>query len=135
VKDVQLLSESGWSLVAPRLAAGDPWRYRDYIRQSTAGLMISKGIHVQTRSGHFGHPNGCYLASGRPVLAQDTGLDDLLPVGSGLLTFTTVEEASEAARAIDRDYTWHSRAARRLAEDHFDSAEVLTSLTRQLQLH
>jgi hypothetical protein len=135
VKDVRLLSESGWSLVAPRLAAGDPWRYRDYIRQSTAELMISKGMHVLTRSGHVGDRSSCYLASGRPVLAQDTGLADLLPLGEGLLTFTTVEEAAEAAKAIERDYARHARAARRLAEDYFDSSEVLTSLTRQLQLH
>jgi hypothetical protein len=135
VKDVQLLSESGWSLVEPRLAAGDPWRYRDYIRRSAAELTVSKGMYVQTRSGRFGHRSICYLASGRPVLAQDTGLDDLLPQGDGLLTFTTVEEAAEGARAIERDYVRHSRAARRLAEDYFDSSDVLTSLTHKLHLH
>jgi hypothetical protein len=135
VKDVQMLSESGWALVEPRRAAGDPWRYRDYIRNSAAELMISKGMYVQTRSGRFGQRSICYLASGRPVLAQDTGLDDLLPQGDGLLTFTTVEEAAEGAQAIERDYARHSRAARRLAEDYFDSAEVLASLTDKLHLH
>jgi hypothetical protein len=135
VKDVQLLSESGWSLVEPRRAAGDPWRYRDYIRGSSAELMVSKGMYVQTRSGRFGHRSICYLASGRPVLAQDTGLDDLLPQGDGLLTFTTVEEAAEGAQAIERDYVRHSRAARRLAEDYFDSSEVLPSLVHELQIH
>lgn len=36
----------------------------------------------------------CYLASGRPVLAQDTGLGELYQIGKGLLTFSSVEEAS-----------------------------------------
>jgi hypothetical protein len=135
VKDVQLLAESGWSLVEPRRAAGDPWCYRDYIRASSAELMISKGMYVHSRSGRFGHRSICYLASGRPVIAQDTGLGDLLPTGNGLLTFTTVEEAADAARAIDRDYERHARGARRLAESCFDSAQVLPSLTRNLGLH
>jgi hypothetical protein len=135
VKDFQLLSESGWSLVEPRMAAGDPWRYREYIRCSAAELMVSKGMYVQTHSGRFGHRSICYLASGRPVLAQDTGLDDLLPRGDGLLTFTTLEEAAEGAQAMERDYVRHARAARRLAEDYFDSAEVLTSLGDKLHLH
>jgi hypothetical protein len=134
IKDVQLLSESGWSLVEPRRAAGDPWCYRDYIRASSAELMVSKGMYVQTRSGRFGNRSICYLASGRPVIAQDTGLGDLLPLGDGLLTFTTVEEAAGAALAISRDYAQHARGARRLAES-FDSSEVLTSLTRNLGLN
>ena len=135
VKDVQLLAESGWSLVEPRRAAGDPWCYRDYIRASSAELMISKGMYVHSRSGRFGHRSICYLACGRPVIAQDTGLGDLLPTGNGLLTFTTVGEAADAARAIECDYGRHARAARRLAEGCFDSAQVLTSLTRNLGLH
>jgi len=135
VKDVQLLFDSGWWLVEPRRAAGDPWCYRDYIRSSSAELMVSKGMYVQTRSGRFGHRSVCYLASGRPVIAQDTGLDDLLPQGAGLLTFTTVEEAADAACAIERDYDRHARGARRLAENYFDSSDVLTSLTHKLHLH
>ena len=135
VKDVQLLAESGWSLVEPRRAAGDPWCYRDYIRASSAELMISKGMYVHTRSGRFGHRSICYLASGRPVIAQDTGLGDLLPVGNGLLTFTTLEEAADAARAIEHDYERHARGARRLAERCFDSAHVLTALARNLGLN
>ena len=133
-KDVALLSEHGWRLVKPRRAAGDPWRYRSYIRSSAAEVMIAKGMYVQTRSGWFSDRSICYLASGRPVLAQDTGLGNALPAGEGLLTFTTVEEAAEATHAIGRDYTRHARAARRLAEDYFESSKVLSSLVRKLDL-
>jgi hypothetical protein len=134
VTDIELLCGSGWSLIEPRQAAGDPWRYRDYICSSAAELMIAKGMYVQTRSGWFSDRSICYLASGRPVLAQDTGLGDVLPTGEGLLSFTTVEEAAEATRAIERDYLRHARAARRLAEECFDSSKVLRSLTRKLDL-
>ena len=133
-KDVALLCDHGWGLVEPRRAAGDPWRYRNYIRRSSAEVMIAKGMYVQTRSGWFSDRSICYLASGRPVLAQDTGFGDSLPTGEGLLTFTTVEEAAEATRAIGRDYTRHARGARRLAEDYFDSSKVLSKLAQKLAL-
>ena len=64
-----------------------------------------------------------------------TGLGDLLPIGNGLLTFTTLEEAADAARAIEHDYERHARGARRLAERCFDSAHVLTALARNLGLN
>src|SRR5262249_14185079 len=134
VKDIDLLRGNGWSLVEPRVVAGDPWRYRDYIRRSAAELMIAKGMYVQTCSVWFSDRSICYLASGRPVIAQVTGVGDLLPCGRGLLTFTTVEEAAEAADAIDRDYGRHARAARRLAEECFESSTVLDTLTRKLNL-
>src|SRR4029453_13949437 len=132
VKDIKLLCGNGWSLIEPRRAAGDPWRYRNYIRSSAAELMIAKGMYVQTRSGWFSDRSICYLASGRPVLAQDTGFGDTLPIGEGLLTFSTLEEAAEATRAIGRDPARHAFAARRLAESFFDSSEVLGALARKL---
>jgi len=134
VTDIELLCGNRWSLIEPRRAAGDPWRYRDYIRSSAAEVMIAKGMYAQTRSGWFSDRSICYLASGRPVLAQDTGFGDTLPTGEGLLTFATVEEAAEATRAIGRDHARHALAARRLAEDFFDSSKVLGALARKLDL-
>lgn len=133
-KDIDLLRGHGWSLVEPRLVARDPWGYREYIRRSAAELMIAKGMYVQTRSGWFSDRSICYLASGRPVLMQDTGVSDALRTGEGLLPFTTVDEAVEGARAIERDYARHARAARELAERCFDSSIVLSTLTRKLNL-
>ena len=133
-KDLDTLSRHGWRLIEPHTAAGDPWRYRDYIRGSAAELMIAKGMYVQTCSGWFSDRSICYLASGRPVLAQDTGLADVLPTGSGLLTFATLEEAAETAREIRRDYARHARAARTIAVDCFESSIVLSSLVRKLGL-
>lgn len=134
VKDKKLLSSEGWTLTDPKVAAGDPWRYREFIQQSAAEIMIAKGMYVQSRSGWFSDRSICYLASGMPVIAQDTGLHGLLPTGEGLLTFSTLEEAVEATRAVECDYTRHAVAARRLAEEYFDSSKVLARLVRQLGL-
>jgi len=63
---------------------------------------------------------------------RDTGLGDLYPIGRGLLTFTTLDEALEGVEQIERDYELQARAARALAEEHFDSDIVLKRLLEQL---
>jgi hypothetical protein len=131
-KDLGALRRHGWALADPREAAGDPWRYRDYIQRSKAELMVAKNLYVETRSGWFSDRSACYLASGRPVLAQDTGLEGLLPTGEGLITFSTLEEAVAGAAAIENDYERHSRAARKIAEEHLAAERVLPRLLEDL---
>jgi hypothetical protein len=126
------LSENGWVLADPVAAAGDPWRYRDYVQRSSAELMIAKNLYVDTRSGWLSDRSVCYLASGHPVLVQDTGLDGLVPTGEGLIAFSTLEEAVAGAKEIVGDYERHSRAARALAEDHFAAGIVLGGLLSDL---
>jgi hypothetical protein len=130
--DRRALAGHGWLLAEPRAAAGDPWRYRDYVQRSSAELMIAKNLYVDTRSGWLSDRSACYLASGRPVLVQDTGLDGLLPTGEGLVAFSTLEEAVAGAEEIVGDYERHSRAARALAEDHFAAGIVLGRLLSDL---
>lgn len=126
--DEELLRESGWSLIDPECVAATPHSYRDYIQGSMAELTVAKGMYVKSRSGWFSERSICYLASGRPVLAQDTTLDGLLPLGEGLLTFTTLEEAAAGVESIRSDYPRHAAAARSLAEERFDSDRVLLLL-------
>jgi hypothetical protein len=130
--DRALLEGHGWVLVDPREAAGDPWRYRAYIRRSGAELMVAKQLYVATHSGWFSYRSVCYLASGRPVLAQDTGFSARYPTGAGLVAFATLEEACEGADAIAREYARHARAARRIAEEYFDSDTVLARLVERV---
>lgn len=126
--DLALLGRTGWSLADPAAVAGDAWSYRSYVQTSKAELMVAKGMYVDTRSGWFSDRSICYLASGRPVVAQDTGLGELLPLGDGLCTFTTLEEARDAVRSINSSYSRHARAARAIAEEYFDSNKVLRRL-------
>jgi hypothetical protein len=130
--DLDLLGAGGWSLTDPKAVAGDPWSYRDYVRRSKAELMVAKGMYVKTRSGWFSDRSVCYLASGKPVLVQDTGIRDLLPVGDGILSFATLEEARAGVEEISGDYPRHAEAARKMAEEHFDSDRVLSHLLSDL---
>jgi hypothetical protein len=125
--DRNVLDVQGWRIMDPAVAA-EPDGFRDYVRGSGAEFSVAQGIYVETRSGWFSDRSVRYLASGRPVLVQDTGFGRTLPVGEGLLAFRTVDEAVEGAHAIVDDYDRHARAARAIAEEHFDSDKVLTAL-------
>jgi hypothetical protein len=130
--DLNLLRSGGWRLVLPETVAGDPIAYRDYLAHSRAEFMVAKNMYVDTRGGWFSDRSACYLASGRPVLAQDTGIASLYPTGAGLLTFSTLEEAVSGVESISGDYPRHALAARDIAEKYFDSDKVLTQLLEKL---
>jgi hypothetical protein len=131
-RDLALLAANDWALVDPRVVAGDPWIYRDYIQRSWAELMVAKNMYVRSKGGWFSDRSICYLASGRPVLAQDTGIAGHYPHGEGLLCFTTPEEALAGVETIACDYQRHARAARAIAEEYFDSDTVLSRLLGKL---
>ncbi|MDX6689191.1 MAG: hypothetical protein QOG15_648 [Solirubrobacteraceae bacterium] len=130
--DLALLAGGGWALVDPARAGATPARYRAYIAASAAEFMVAKGMYVDSASGWFSERSICYLASGRPVLAQDTGLADLYPLGEGLIAFSTLDEAVAGVEAIRADPERHARAARAIAVEHFDSDKVLGRLLERL---
>ena len=132
VKDLAMLDTNGWARVNPRQVCGDPWEYRDYVASSAAEFMVAKNLYVQTRGGWVSDRSICYLASGRPVLMQDTGIGDVVPTGQGLVTFSNLEEAEAGVHAIRRDYAKHANGARKMAEECFDSDKVLTRLLQRL---
>ena len=131
--DRELLLSNGWNLVDPYAVAGSPADYREYIRNSRAEIACPKPIFRELKTGWFSDRSACYLASGRPVAAEDTGFSKHFPTGRGLLKFTDIDEAVEAIREIDRDYVEHSRAARRFAEEYLDSRKCLDSMLRACQ--
>ena len=126
------LLEAGWRLADPAEIGRDIAAYRAYLRASRAELTVAKGMYVDTRSGWFSDRSACYLASGRPVLAQDTGFDEALPAGDGLLAFSTPDEALAAIEDVAEDLPRHARAARALAEEHLDAPRVVERLLGRL---
>jgi hypothetical protein len=125
--DVERLEAGGWELLDPQ-TCGDVERFRRFVQGSGAEFSTAQEMYVATRSGWFSDRSVRYLASGRPVLVQDTGFSEHLPVGAGLLTFDGPAAASRAARAIVEDYDAHRVAARRIAEQHFAPRQALAPL-------
>jgi hypothetical protein len=130
--DLQALAENRWDLIDPAVVTATPAAYGDFIRSSMAELGVAKSGYALSRCGWFSDRSVCYLASGRPVLAQETGFSRCLPTGQGLLAFNTVEDALPAIEDIRGNYARHRRAARDLAEEFFDSRKVLGRLLQAL---
>jgi hypothetical protein len=120
--------QHGWAVVEGWSTSLTPESYQTFIQQSRAEFGVAKHGYVVSRGGWFSDRSVCYLASGRPVLVQDTGLADWLPVGKGVVTFTTLDEAVQGIEQINADYAGHRTAARRVAEEFFAVERVLPPL-------
>lgn len=132
--DLAALHENGWCLLDPARVAATPDEYRGFIRGSKAEFGVAKSGYVASRCGWFSDRSACYLASGRPVIAQETGFSGFLPTGGGLFAFETPDDVLAAIAAINGDYPRHCRAARGIAEQFFDSDKVLSTLLDRLAL-
>jgi hypothetical protein len=132
VADLERLAANQWELVDPASVTATPDSYRAFVGGSWAELGFAKSGYAVSRSGWFSDRSVCYLACGRPVIAQDTGFSHWLPTGRGLFAFETTADAVAAVDEVRRAYDLHARAARELAETRFDSDKVLTSLLDRL---
>lgn len=126
--DRALLAASGWRVLDPQTVAADPCRYRAFIQASTAELGVAKTGYVVSGSAWFSDRSACYLASGRPVIAQDTGWPAFLPAGDGLLSFTDLPTAAASVDDVLGHADLHRKAARSVAEAHLDARVVLGRL-------
>ena len=122
------LRAHGWRLRDPLAVTRDPWSYQDFIRHSRGEFSVAKHGYVASKSGWFSERSACYLASGRPVVVQNTGFSALFPVGNGLVPFSDPQQAIESLEAVNADYPQHCEAARAIAENFFDANRVLQSL-------
>ena len=127
-RDRAALEANGWTLVDPRATVPGPLEFRDYVQRSGAEFSVAQGIYVETNSGWFSDRTVRYLASGRPVLVQDTGFSQHLPCGAGLWAFSDLMTAEEAIDCVQSTYRNQCRAARDLAAEYFESRKVLCSL-------
>lgn len=122
------LAASGWIVLDPLAVTRDPWTYRDFIAASKAEFSVAKQGYVVSRSGWFSERSVAYLASGRPVVVQDTGFSRWLDSSFGVLPFRSRDEAVAAIAGVDARYAEHCRAAREVAEAYFDARKVLPRL-------
>lgn len=126
------LTALGWRLVDSLSVSGTTECYKNYLRRSKGEFSVAKQGYVSGRSGWFSERSAAYLASGRPVITQDTGFTDVFDFGAGLLAYETREQAAEAIHAVVDDYPRHCRAAREIAESCFDANRILEDLLRRI---
>jgi hypothetical protein len=121
----------GWRIVDPLAVTRTTESYQTYLSQSYGEFCVAKHGYVSTRCGWFSDRSAGYLASGRPVVVQDTGFSDNLPCGRGLIAWRTPAEAIAAMERVNADFVAHCSAARAVAKEFFDAAKVLTDLLEQ----
>jgi hypothetical protein len=126
--DRQVLERHGWRVRHSLEVSRTPEMYRSYIQRSRGELSCVKPSCIKLQNAWISDRSLCYLASGKPVVVQNTGKSSYLPAGEGLLHFSTPAEAAEALAAVNADYERHCRAARELAETYFDARQTVARI-------
>jgi hypothetical protein len=127
----QALQAKGWQIVDPLEITKTPWTYQDFISSSKGEFTIAKHGYVASWSGWFSERSAAYLASGRPVITQETGFSEIFETGKGLFSFSTTEEAMSAIDELNSNIAFHCQKARNLAEEFFDADKVLTDFLQK----
>lgn len=122
------LARLGWRVADPHQVARTPLKYRRYLASAAAEFTAIKGVDVAWRTGWVSDRAAAFLATGRPVITEDTGAAKYLPAESGFSLVQNAEEAAEAARRVLRDWPRRAREARRCALEVFDSARNLRKI-------
>lgn len=122
------LQVRGWQIRDASTVAGTPQAYQRYIGGSLGEWSCAKPSCLRLQNAWVSDRSLCYLASGKPVVVQDTGPSRVLPNGEGMFRFSNLDEAVRSLEAVERDYVRHSQAARQLAEAVFDAKLIVSRL-------
>ena len=98
-QDRELLESRGWRVRPALDFSTDLDAYREYIRGSRGEFTVAKDQNVRLRTGWFSDRGATYLATGRPVVTQDTGFGAVLPDRRGALPV----HVDRRGRRRDRD--------------------------------
>jgi hypothetical protein len=126
------IESNNWNILDPKDTVSDYTQYMAFIKSSLAEFSIAKETYVKSNSGWFSCRSACYLAAGKPVVAQDTLWSKYLPTGEGLFAFTDINSAVESIRQVVSEPAIHAKAAKRIAHEYFDSTKVLTKMLNKL---
>ncbi|MGC9966982.1 MAG: glycosyltransferase family 1 protein [Syntrophobacteraceae bacterium] len=122
------LSQAGWQVADGPGATLSPAMYQEFIASSRGEISPAKHVYVALRTGWFSCRSACYLASGRPVVVQDTGFTPYIASGEGIIPYSSAEEAALGIIEVERNYEKHAGAALDLARQYFDCEKVLEKL-------
>ncbi|GAA4013933.1 hypothetical protein GCM10022408_28840 [Hymenobacter fastidiosus] len=118
----------GWKVLDPMDVIATTHDYKRFIQSSSAEFSAAKETYVKSNSGWFSGRSACYLAAGKPVVAQDTQWSKYIPSGEGLLACSDLTTASAAITDVIQDYPRHAKAAKSIGYEYFDSGKVLSHL-------
>ena len=119
------LRRLGWQIADPHRVASTPGRYRRYLATALAEFTAVKGVDVAWRTGWVSDRAAAFLASGRPIVTEDTGAQAYLPAENGFYFIRSASEAESAVREVLKDWSRLSKQARQCAVEVFDSARNL----------
>ena len=127
-EDRQRFIQAGWSVISGARVSSSAEVYSNYIKESAGEFSVAKNAYVKSNSGWFSDRSVCYLASGLPVIIQDTGVSDHIETGQGVLIFSDMEEACDCIEKVQKNPDIHRQAAQRIVEQYFDYRVVLPNM-------
>jgi hypothetical protein len=122
------LRKRGWYVVDPHRVATTPAKYRRYLASATGEFTAIKGVDVSWKTGWLSDRAAAFLATGRPVITEDSGAGKYLPRGSGFYFVRDLESAVTAVEDVLANRRQRSREARACAVDVFDSVKNLRTI-------
>jgi len=126
--DRRKLLNHGWQIADPYAVANSPAAYQKYIQNSRGEFSCAKPSYIKFQSAWVSDRTICYLASGKPVVVQNTGPSTYLPDGEGMFRFSTMAEAVDAIATINSNYEKHCKAAREIAAAYFDASKIAADI-------
>ncbi|GAA4452703.1 hypothetical protein GCM10023189_16540 [Nibrella saemangeumensis] len=128
----QSLKKVGWQINNAQAVTFTFDTFQQYLSSCRGEFSVCKNMYTATQSGWFSDKSAAYMASGRPVVVQDTGFSDYLPVGEGLFAVNDVTEAQLAIETIESNYQWHCQKAYEIACEYLESKKVLSKFLSEL---
>jgi hypothetical protein len=122
------LRSHGWRLASPHRVARTPAAYRRYLASASGEFTAIKGVDVAWRTGWLSDRAAAFLATGRPVITEDTGAGKFLPAESGFRFVHDLASAQAAVEEVLQRWPQLSRQARNCGVEVFDSAKNLRKI-------
>ena len=122
------LKQYGWRVVDPHRVATTPKKYRSYVASALGEFTVIKGVDVTWKTGWLSDRAAAFLATGRPIVTEDSGAARYLPDASGFYFVNDLESAATAAEEVLANWPRRSREARECAVETFDSAKNLRKI-------
>ena len=131
-KKQEALAARGWLINNAQEVTSTYDSFMDYLVSSKGEFSVVKNMYAATCSGWFSDKSAAFLASGRPVILQETGFSQYLPVGEGLFAVKDLQEAKEAIETIESNYAHHAAMAMDIAFEYLDTRKVLGNFLTEI---